>query len=108
LQEAIKLYEKVEHDFASDQALAAKVLVAAAKDYEKLGEDNSVKLYERVARDYGDQREFAAAANARLAALRQAAPVTMTARRIESQLAGRKTWWKDNSMTKSVQRFCVR
>jgi len=87
LEEAIKLYQRVAKEFASDRALAAKALVQEARCYEKLGQDKAVKLYEQVARDYNDQREPATQARARLAALRQdghpAAPATMTQRRIE-------------------------
>src|SRR5215472_860272 len=83
MEEAIKLYQQVAHDFASDRALAAKALVQAARGYEKLGQDGAVKLYERVARDYADQRESAQAAQAKLAALHQAATPTMTMRKIE-------------------------
>jgi Tol biopolymer transport system component len=87
LEEAIKLYQRVAKEFASDRALAAKALVQEARCYEKLGQDKAVKLYEQVARDFSDQREPATQARARLAALRQdshaAAPSTMTQRRIE-------------------------
>jgi len=87
LEEAIKLYQRVAKEFASDRPLAAKALVQAARCYEKLGQDKAVKIYEQVARDYGDQRELAATANARLVALRQggrpAEPATMTQRKIE-------------------------
>src|SRR5580698_4463013 len=87
LDEAIKLYQRVATEFASDRALAAKALVAEARCYEKLGQDKALKLYEQVAHDYKDQRDPAATANSRLAALRQgkqaAAPATMTQRRIE-------------------------
>jgi tetratricopeptide (TPR) repeat protein len=87
LEEAIKLYQRVAKEFASDRPLAAKALVQAARCYEKLGQDKAVKIYEQVARDYGDQRELAATANARLAALwqeeRAAAPATMTQRKLE-------------------------
>src|SRR5215471_344323 len=90
LDEAIKLYEKVAHDFASDRPLAAKALVQAAKDYEKLGQDKTdraVKLYEQVERDFSDQREPATAARTKLASLRQAdrpaVPATITLRKIE-------------------------
>src|SRR5580658_2369881 len=87
LEEAIKLYQRVAKEFASDRPLAAKALVQAARCYEKLGQDKAVNIYEQVARDYGDQRELAATANARLAVLRQgeraAEPVTMTQRKIE-------------------------
>ena len=57
LEEAIKLYQRVAKEFASDRPLAAKALVQAARCYEKLGQDKAVQLYERVAREYGDQRE---------------------------------------------------
>src|SRR5580692_10018701 len=70
LDEAIKLYQRVATEFASDRPLAAKALVAEAQCYEKLGEDKAVKLYEQVAHDFRDQRASAATANARLAALR--------------------------------------
>jgi dipeptidyl aminopeptidase/acylaminoacyl peptidase len=83
MEEAIKLYQQVAHDFASDRALAAKALVQAARGYEKLGQDGAVKLYERVAREYADQRDSAQAAQAKLAALRQAATPTTTLRKIE-------------------------
>jgi Tetratricopeptide repeat len=87
LEEAIKLYQRVAKEFASDRPLAAKALVQAARCYEKLGQDKAVKIYEQVARDYGDQRELAATANARLVVLRQGdrapSPPTMTQRKIE-------------------------
>jgi hypothetical protein len=95
LEEAIKLYQRVAKEFASDRPLAAKALVQAAHCYELLGQDKqdkAVKLYEQVARDFGDQRELSAAANSRLAVLRQVehapAPATMTQRRIELPFAG--------------------
>src|SRR6516225_7717452 len=82
LEEAIKLYQRVAKEFASDRPLAAKALVQAARCYEKLGQDKAVQLYERVAREYGDQRELAETARAKLAALRQPPPPTMTQRKI--------------------------
>jgi Tol biopolymer transport system component len=87
LEQAIKLYQRVAAEFASDRALAAKALVAEARCYEKLGQDKAVKIYEQVARDYRDQRELAAAANARLTALRQPAAPTMTQRKIEEPVS---------------------
>src|SRR5215467_758597 len=87
LDEAIKLYEKVAHDFASDRALAAKALMQAARDYEKQGQDKAdkaVKLYEQVEHDFSDQREPATAARAKLASLRApAGPATLTQRKVE-------------------------
>jgi Tol biopolymer transport system component len=95
LEEAIKLYQRVAKEFASDRPLAAKALVQAAHCYELLGQDKqdkAVKLYEQVARDFGDQRELSAAANSRLAVLRQVerapAPATMTQRKIDLPFAG--------------------
>ncbi len=92
LEEAIRLYQRVTTEFASDRALAAKALVAEARCYEQLGQDKAVKLYEQVAHDYKDQREPVATANARLAALllgeHPAAPPTMAQRRIELPESG--------------------
>src|ERR1700722_5183527 len=94
LEEAIKLYQRVAKEFATDRPLAAKALVQAAHCYELLGQDKqdkAVKLYEQVARDFGDQRELSAAANSRLAVLRQVerapAPATMGQHRIELPFA---------------------
>ncbi len=92
LEEAIKLYQRVVREFASDRALAAKALVQEARCYEKLGQDKAVRIYEQVAREYGDQREPSAAASAWLAALRlgDRAPAlrTMTQRKIELPFSG--------------------
>jgi len=88
LEEAIKLYQHVATEFASDHALAAKALMAEAKCYETLGQDKATKLYEQVARDFPDQKDSVAAAKDRLVVLRQgkqaAAPTAMTQRKIES------------------------
>ena len=82
LEEAIKLYQHVATEFASDHALAAKALMAEAKCYETLGQDKATKLYEQVARDFPDQKDSVAAAKDRLVVLRQgkqaAAPTAMT------------------------------
>jgi Tol biopolymer transport system component len=88
LDQAIKLYQRVATEFASDRALAAKALVQEARCYEKLGQSKAVKLYEQVARDYKDQGGPLAAANARLAALRSGdrpapLPATLSQRRLE-------------------------
>jgi hypothetical protein len=88
LPEAIRLYQQVAKDYASDRPLAAKALVQAARYYEKLGEGQATKIYEQVARDFSDQIELANTARARLAALRQAAPAAMTARRVDSPIGG--------------------
>lgn len=95
LEEAIKLYQRVATEFASDRALAAKALVAEAKCYETQGQDKAdkaTKLYEQVAKDFPDQTDSAKAASARLVVLRQvghpAAPATMTQRMIELPESG--------------------
>ena len=83
LQEAIRLYERVVTDFASDRALAAKALVQVGLCYEKLGRDEAVKAYERLVRDFADQESAVAHARARLAALTKAtAPAATPARRL--------------------------
>lgn len=73
LEEAIKLYQRVAKEYASDRPLAAKALVQAARCYEKLGKDNSLKIYEQVMKEFSDQREPATAARERLAVLTAAA-----------------------------------
>lgn len=92
LDEAIKLYQRVAREFASDRALAAKALVQAARCYEKLGKDNSLKIYEQVTREFGDQREPAATARERLALLAVAAKPKsapgMLARQIPMSMSG--------------------
>jgi uncharacterized protein (TIGR03435 family) len=72
LEEAIKLYQRVAKEFASDRALAAKALMQAAHCYELLGpgeQDKAIKIYEQVAREFGDQRQPAESARAELASL---------------------------------------
>ena len=71
LQEAIKLYERVVSEFASDRALAAQALVQVGRCYEKLGRDEAVKAYERLVRDFADQEDAVDVARARLAVLKR-------------------------------------
>lgn len=85
LQEAITLYERVVKEFAADRTLAAKALVQIGLCYEKLGRDEARKAYERLLRDFADQKDEAARARSRLAALvRPAAD--------EKSLAARRVW----------------
>ena len=81
LQEAIKLYERVVTEFASDRALAAKALVQVGLCYEKLGRDEAVKAYERLVRDFADQE--GAVAHAREQEDGRLEPQTGTGRRAE-------------------------
>ena len=97
LEEAIKLYQRVVTEFASDRALAAKALVEEAKCYETLGQDKATKLYEQVAKEYSDQKDSAATASARLVVIRQnklPAPATMAQRKIETLDGGRVSPWQ--------------
>ena len=71
LPEAIKLFERVVTEFASDRALAARALVQIGLSYEKLGRDEAVRAYERLVRDFADQEDAADQARARLAAIRR-------------------------------------
>jgi tetratricopeptide (TPR) repeat protein len=74
LPEAIKLYERVVAEFASDRALAAQALVQVGLCYEKLGRDEAVRAYERLVRDFADQEDAVEQARVRLAVLRRPAP----------------------------------
>jgi Tol biopolymer transport system component len=74
LLEAIRLYERVVAEFASDRALAAKALVQIGLCSEKLGRDESIRAYERVVREFADQADAVTQAQARLAALKRPAP----------------------------------
>ena len=74
LQEAIRLYERVVTEFASDRALAAQALVQVGLCYEKLGRDEAVRAYERLVRDFADQEDAVAQARVRLAVLKRPAP----------------------------------
>ncbi len=73
LDEAIKLYQRIVREYASDRTLAAKALIELGQCYEKLGNTEARKAYERVLRDYADQEEMATQARTRLAALTQPA-----------------------------------
>jgi tetratricopeptide (TPR) repeat protein len=73
LTEAIRLYQRVVSEFASDRALAARALMQAGLCYEKLGRDEAVPAYERLLRDFADQREPAVQASARLEVLKRTA-----------------------------------
>ena len=79
LPEAIRLYERVVTEFASDHALASKALLQAGLCYEKLGRDEAGRSYERLIRDFGDQADAVTQARARLAVLKRAEPAAASA-----------------------------
>jgi hypothetical protein len=89
-REAIRLYERVAAEFASDRALAARALLQVGLSYEKLGRNDAAGAYERLVRDFADQEDAVNHARARLAALsrpldaaaKAAAPSTSPARRL--------------------------
>jgi Tol biopolymer transport system component len=84
LKSAIEQYTKLAQ--SGNRAVAAKALVRMGQCYEKLGDTEARKAYERAIRDFGDQKEAAATARARLAAMELALGPTnhsvMVARRI--------------------------
>ncbi len=83
LDEAIKLYQRIVREYASDRTLAAKALIELGQCYEKLGNTEARKAYERVLRDYADQEEMVTEARTRLAALSGGAKTTeLVARRV--------------------------
>lgn len=69
LNGAIKQYQTIVDQFKTDRAVVATALVHMAECYQKLGDAESRKIYERVVREFADQKEAAAEARARLAAL---------------------------------------
>jgi Tol biopolymer transport system component len=67
LKGAIEQYQKLAD--SNNHAVAAKALLSMGQCYEKLGDTEARKAYERVVREFSDQKETAATAQARLAAL---------------------------------------
>src|SRR5512136_2744632 len=84
LKGAIEQYQKLAD--SSNHAVAAKALLRMGQCYEKLGDMEARKAYERVVREFSDQKETAATAQARLAALAGATgglgSSTLTVRRV--------------------------
>ena len=69
LDSAIALYRRVVDRARNDRRLAARALLGLGRTYEMLGRAEARAAYERLLREYGDQREPAAQARARIAAL---------------------------------------
>ena len=88
LTEAIKLYERVVAEFASDRALAARALVQVGRCYEKLGREEAVRAYERLVRDFADQVDAVELARARLATLKRPVPGPTTPHRARVSQGG--------------------
>jgi len=69
LDAAIEAYKKIAADARTARAVAASALLHLARCYEKLGAVEARTTYERLTRQYADQRDIAAKARSRLAAL---------------------------------------
>lgn len=69
LEKAIEVYKNVTTKFPNDKTIVAKALLHMGKCYEKLGKSEAQKAYERIIKEFADQREVAAEARTRLAAL---------------------------------------
>jgi Tol biopolymer transport system component len=87
LKGAIEQYRKIVANYGGNRTVVAKALVRMGNCHEKLGDAEARKAYERVLRDYADQRETAAEARDRLAALSQAAVAPS-----RSAMAARQVW----------------
>ena len=68
-KEAIRLYEAVLKSYGPDRKLAAVALMRMAECYRKLGSAEARKALERLVRDFADQKDTAAEARLRLAAM---------------------------------------
>jgi hypothetical protein len=85
LKGAIEAYKKVVASAGANRALAAQALLRMAECYQKLGDVEARKVYERIAREFADQKDVAADASRRLAALSgQWSPDALTARLVWS------------------------
>jgi Tol biopolymer transport system component len=62
---AIKIYERIVHDFKSNRPLVAKTLVQLGACYEKLMGSQAQTYYDQVIRDYSDQKDMLAEARRR-------------------------------------------
>ena len=86
LEEAIAVYQRIVSGYPGERAIVATALFRMAQCHEQLGNRNAQALYERVLREFGDQRDAAAQAKARLAALgpasEAAAPATVPTARV--------------------------
>jgi Tol biopolymer transport system component len=69
LPAAIDLYKTVASARAASRAVTAKALYQLGQAHEKLGSTEARKAYERIAREFADQKDVAADAGRRLAAM---------------------------------------
>ena len=74
LPEAIKLYQSIVNKYASNRKVAAQALLQLSECQSKLGDAQSRKSLERLVREFADQKDTAAEASRRLAALTSGTP----------------------------------
>ena len=55
LAEAMKLYERIVEEHASDRKLVAKTLLQIGRCHEILGKDGAQKAYQRIISEFTDQ-----------------------------------------------------
>jgi len=82
LKGAIAQYQKIVAANRNNHEVAATALVHLGRCYEKLGDAQAKSAYDRVLSEYPDQKELAATARARLAALGGAGKAPGTAHQI--------------------------
>src|SRR5690349_12865774 len=74
LPDAVRIYQRIVDKYATNRKIAAQALLQLADCQSKLGDVQSRKSLERLVREFGDQKDTAAEANRRLAALGEAGP----------------------------------
>lgn len=72
-KKALDIFGQILKSYPTNRPVSAKAQFQIGACYEKLGKSEAQKAYERVIKDFSDQREVAAEARARLAALLQPA-----------------------------------
>jgi Tol biopolymer transport system component len=83
LSAAIEQYRKILPRPGASREVAARALFEMGRCYERLGKEEARKAYEKLVADFADQKELAAQARTRLAALLQPHyPPTINLRRV--------------------------
>ena len=74
LKGAIVLYQQAADEPGATRSVAARALFALATSYQKLGVGDARSVFARIVREFADQKDIAALARVRLAALGAATP----------------------------------
>jgi Tol biopolymer transport system component len=97
VEEALRLYQRIVHEFGSNHALAAKAQYRLALLYDRLGRRaDAQRNYQAVVNNYSDQSDTARQARARI----EVAPRTNGAAKAKANSAGDK--WARNMATRQV------